>query len=207
MKANTWKEQISNFFKNLNQQVLFTMKNSVVSDLDLNEEPITLADGRVVTFALQNTRVIYEMVDVEYRAYHQVMSWTAQDFLYDMTENPNTYYIQAFVGEELAGFVGCRRDRTDVHISNFVVNPDFQSMGIGAALLQRAICCAKQLDRNAMSLEVRASNHGAQRFYQRFGFYESATKERYYSDNDEDAYEMRLMPLMNIDQIEVIESA
>ena len=56
-----------------------------------------------------------------------------------------------------------------------------------------------------MSLEVRASNHGAQRFYQRFGFYESDTKENYYSDNDEDAFEMRLAPLINVEQIEVVE--
>ncbi len=205
MRVNMWREQIRNFLKNLNRQVLFTMKNSVVDELKLDHKTIQLADNRSIFFALQDTTIVHEMVDVEYRAYHQVVTWTARDFLFDMTQNPNTYYIQAFLGEELVGFIGCRRDRTDVHISNFVVNPDYQSMGIGAALLQQAICCAKQLDRNAMSLEVRASNHDAQRFYQSFGFYESATKENYYSDNEEDAYEMRLAPLVNIEQIEVVE--
>ncbi|MGH2064535.1 ribosomal protein S18-alanine N-acetyltransferase [Aerococcus urinaeequi] len=181
------------------------MKHSLVSDLTLDKQSIALPDGQSIFFVMQDTTVIHQMVDVEYRAYHQVMSWTARDFLYDMTQNPNTYYIQAFLGEELVGFIGCRRDRTDVHISNFVVNPDYQSIGIGTALLDRAIDCAKQLDRNAMTLEVRASNHGAQRFYQRFGFYESDTKENYYSDNDEDAFEMRLAPLINVEQIEIIE--
>lgn len=206
MKATTWKELINKFFKNLNRQVLFTMKNSVVTELNMNPKPVMLENGQKVHFQLHDTKVIHEMVDVEYRAYHQVMSWTARDFLFDMTQNPNTYYIQAFIEEELVGFIGCRRDRADVHVSNLVVNPDYQSLGIGASLLERAICCAKQLDRNAMSLEVRASNHGAQRFYQRFGFYETDTKESYYSDNGEDAYEMRLSPLINIEQLEMIES-
>ena len=192
MKARTWREQIKAFFKNFNRQVLFTMKKSLVADLTLDKQSIALPDGQSIFFVMQDTTVIHQMVDVEYRAYHQVVSWTARDFLYDMTQNPNTYYIQAFLGEELVGFIGCRRDRTDVHISNLVVNPDYQSIGIGSALLDRAI-------------EVRASNHGAQRFYQRFGFYESDTKENYYSDNDEDAYEMRLAPLINVEQIEVVE--
>lgn len=205
MKARTWREQIKAFFKNFNRQVLFTMKKSLVADLTLDKQSIALPDGQSIFFVVQDTTVIHQMVDVEYRAYHQVVSWTARDFLYDMTQNPNTYYIQAFLGEELVGFIGCRRDRTDVHISNLVVNPDYQSIGIGTALLDRAIDCAKQLDRNAMSLEVRASNHGAQRFYQRFGFYESDTKENYYSDNDEDAFEMRLAPLINVEQIEIVE--
>jgi ribosomal-protein-alanine N-acetyltransferase len=41
-------------------------------------------------------------------------------------------------------------------------------------------------------LEVRASNHGAQRLYGRFGFAPVAVRQRYYADNDEDAIIMFL---------------
>jgi ribosomal-protein-alanine N-acetyltransferase len=41
-------------------------------------------------------------------------------------------------------------------------------------------------------LEVRASNHAAQRLYSRFGFAPVAVRKGYYADNDEDAIIMFL---------------
>lgn len=47
-------------------------------------------------------------------------------------------------------------------------------------------------------LEVRASNIAAQRLYRQFGFYINNIREKYYSDNNEDAYVLWIRDIQKI---------
>src|SRR5262245_5381619 len=80
----------------------------------------------------------------------------------------------------------------EMHITSFAVHPQFRRQHVGQQLLDGILARALELGcRNAV-LEVRVSNHGAQRLYARCGFAPVAVRQRYYADNNEDAIIMFL---------------
>jgi len=78
------------------------------------------------------------------------------------------------------------------HISTIATHPDQRGKGYGeimlTAMIRRAITLAAQY----IVLEVRVSNATAQYLYHKHGFTITATKPKYYHNNQEDAYDMRL---------------
>ena len=75
----------------------------------------------------------------------------------------------------------------EIHINNVAVRPALRGHGIGTALLRRVFADGLALGARRATLEVRASNEGARRLYERFGFYVAGTRRHYYSDPVEDA--------------------
>ena len=75
----------------------------------------------------------------------------------------------------------------EIHINNVAVRPPLRGVGIGSALLHRALAEAKELGARRATLEVRASNEAARRLYERLGFYVAATRRNYYTNPVEDA--------------------
>ena len=68
---------------------------------------------------------------------------------------------------------------------NVAVDPDRRRRGIGTALI---VALLERVGPEAqVTLEVRRSNGGAQRLYERFGFRSAGVRPRYYADNGEDA--------------------
>ena len=59
--------------------------------------------------------------------------------------------------------------------------------GIGTRLLYEQIAAAIDDGRQAVSLEVRVTNWGAQRLYGRFGFHPVGIRRNYYQELHEDA--------------------
>lgn len=78
----------------------------------------------------------------------------------------------------------------ELHVGNLAVEPGRQGRGIGTALLLESIRLAGAAGATRASLEVRISNEGAIRLYERHGFRPIALRKRYYSDNGEDAVVM-----------------
>ena len=76
----------------------------------------------------------------------------------------------------------------DCHITNLAVDPDFRRLGIAKYMLAKSLDRMEILGGRKVFLEVRTSNIAAQRLYRQFGFYINNIREKYYSDNDEDAY-------------------
>jgi len=91
------------------------------------------------------------------------------------------------VGYRVAWFI-----EEEVHLVNIAVDKRDQRHGIGTLLLQELIDEAISLDKLIVTLEVRASNTGAQAFYRRFLFKTVGVRKSYYSDNREDALLMAL---------------
>src|SRR6185295_4880547 len=62
-----------------------------------------------------------------------------------------------------------------------------EAPGVGERLLIACIELAQEYDQQLITLEVRASNDGAQLLYEKYGFDRAGLRVRYYSDNHEDA--------------------
>ena len=68
----------------------------------------------------------------------------------------------------------------EAHLLNFSIAATHQRRGCGSTLLERVIAQARELQARSVFLEVRPSNAGAQRLYQRFGFRRVALRRGYY---------------------------
>jgi ribosomal-protein-alanine N-acetyltransferase len=78
----------------------------------------------------------------------------------------------------------------EAHITTFGVHPDWRRQGIGRQLLLNLVELARTIGARRMTLEVRASNDGAQALYRAYGFEEVGRRPRYYTDDGEDALVM-----------------
>jgi len=70
---------------------------------------------------------------------------------------------------------------------NVAVAPERRRQGIASALLHRLLELTKDDALRGYTLEVRISNLGAIRLYERFGFRRKGIRRGYYTDNREDA--------------------
>lgn len=95
----------------------------------------------------------------------------------------------------IAGFAGLWLMTDEAHITTIAVDPNYRGRGIGELLLLGLIDRAKQIGARWLTLEVRMSNHVAQRLYQKYTFKEMGIRRRYYSDNGEDAQVMWTDPI------------
>lgn len=89
----------------------------------------------------------------------------------------------------VVGYGGMQVILDEGHITTLAVHPDYRRRGIGAWLLLNLVERARERGVVRLTLEVRVSNHGAQRLYEAFGFRVEGRRLRYYGDG-EDAWIM-----------------
>lgn len=77
---------------------------------------------------------------------------------------------------------------TEAHLLNIVVCQNSRRIGIGRFFLKELMRFVFSEGARSIFLEVRRSNVAAQRLYDLFGFFTVALRERYYRDNQEDAF-------------------
>jgi [ribosomal protein S18]-alanine N-acetyltransferase len=131
-----------------------------------------------------------QVIAIERRAFPA--AWSLAMFVLELSK-PAGVCLAAGDGGRLTGYLVCSRYDTVWHIMNVAVDPELRGNGIGTALLDRLI--AEVGDPGARyTLEVRCSNQGAIRLYERFGFRAAGTRRRYYQDNGEDALIMWRTP-------------
>jgi len=90
------------------------------------------------------------------------------------------------------GFVLVWKAADEVHLLDLAVAPEERRAGAGRRLLDAVIQAAATDRARVILLEVRASNAPARALYRSAGFLEHGVRRAYYSDNGEDAIEMRL---------------
>jgi ribosomal-protein-alanine N-acetyltransferase len=95
----------------------------------------------------------------------------------------------------IIGYAGLWLMTDESHITTIAVDPDFQGNGIGELLLVALIDRSQQIGARWLTLEVRVSNLGAQKLYEKYTFKEMGLRRRYYSDNGEDALVMWTDPI------------
>jgi ribosomal-protein-alanine N-acetyltransferase len=91
----------------------------------------------------------------------------------------------------LVGFVVVQFAFDEAELQALAVAAGFRRQGLGAALTDAAVACARRRRARVMFLEVRAGNHAAQALYRRLGFETFGQRRRYYRDPEEDAVLMR----------------
>jgi [ribosomal protein S18]-alanine N-acetyltransferase len=85
------------------------------------------------------------------------------------------------------GFAGFWIMADEAHITNIAVRERHRREGIGQLMLISLIDLAAELKTHFVTLEVRASNIGAQNLYTKYGFVQVGVRRGYYTDNREDA--------------------
>ena len=91
----------------------------------------------------------------------------------------------AYEGETLVGYAGGWIVDGQVQILKVGVDPAMRRRGIARGLLARVAADARDLGASSCSLEVRASNAGAQALYAALGLASLGVRPRYYSDGED----------------------
>lgn len=113
--------------------------------------------------------------------------WSRQSLIDELVNNNTAVYYSALSDEKAIGYGGMWQILDEGHITNIAVHPEFRENGVGSLLLKGLLNEAKMRNINALTLEVRKSNEGAQALYRKYGFEEGGFRKAYYADNHEDA--------------------
>ena len=122
--------------------------------------------------------------EIERRSYPT--PWSRSMFAGELAK-PASVCLGAFEGERMAGYMIISRYVDAWHVMNIAVDPDFRRRGIATALLEQLFELTEDQGRLGYTLEVRVSNVGAIKLYERLGFHSRGIRRGYYTDNREDA--------------------
>ena len=114
--------------------------------------------------------------------------WSRSMFAGEISK-PSSLCYGAFDPEtdELVGYMIISRYVDAWHVMNIAVAPEHRRRGVATMLLERLFELTSGDDRRGYTLEVRVSNDGAIRLYERLGFKPRGVRRGYYTDNREDA--------------------
>ncbi len=127
--------------------------------------------------------------------------WTRKMFEAEITGNPFSRLDVArlpdtHTGESrLIGFVCYWVVFDELHLLDVAVEPAFRRRGVGRRLVAHALARGAEQGVKRAMLEVRLSNHAAQRLYEGFGFRTVGTRPKYYTHPVEDARLLELQPV------------
>ena len=113
--------------------------------------------------------------------------WSPNLFVVEMTETNNRCYLVARSDRTVVGYAGLICYGDEAHVTNIAVEPTLHRHKVGTRLLHDLIVNAIDMGADAVSLEVRVSNWGAQRLYARFGYRPVGVRKNYYQELQEDA--------------------
>ena len=133
---------------------------------------------------------IKDLLAIEREVYAGELPWTMSAFMAELGSKAPHLYLLAAINGKTVGFIGCRIQGTDAHITNVAVHTAYQGLGLGRSLIEETRIFAKKNRCETLSLEVRMSNVKAQRLYRKIGFVSQTVKKGYYDENNEDALEM-----------------
>jgi len=120
--------------------------------------------------------------------------WPPHAYRAELETNELARYICAWVGGRIVGYAGMWVMVDEAHITTFAVDPAWRRRGVADRILLALLDIAVQRGARDATLEVRVSNLGARRLYEKFGFRPIGIRPRYYSDDFEDALVMTTPP-------------
>ncbi len=146
------------------------------------------ADEHLVIEPLRR-RHLADVMDIEQVSYPKPWSRNVFQSELELVRNGERHYIAARSGSVVVGYAGLMFVVGDAHVTNIAVVVDRQRTGVATRLLAELAWEAINRGCEAMTLEVRVSNTGAQALYRSFGFVPAGVRQRYY-ENTEDAIVM-----------------
>jgi len=124
---------------------------------------------------------------IERRAYPT--PWSRSMFAGELAKSSSICLgaVDTDAGEILVGYLIISRYADAWHVMNVAVHEDYRGHGIATKLLNELFEQTAGDDRRGYTLEVRVSNQGAIRLYEKLGFVARGVRRGYYTDNREDA--------------------
>lgn len=116
--------------------------------------------------------------------------WTMSLFLSELALRSTRAYSVAKVGREVVGYVGLMMSVDEGHVTTIAVHPAWHRQQVATRLLLTLAREAIAREANALTLEVRVGDPGAQALYRRFGFAPVGVRKGYYAESNEDAVVM-----------------
>jgi ribosomal-protein-alanine N-acetyltransferase len=114
--------------------------------------------------------------------------WTRDMYAWELQNRSVCHiYVARVPGCSVAGFCAFWLVFDEIHINNVAVRPQFRGQGMGTAVMRHVLAEGRRLGAKRATLEVRASNTGARRLYERLGFYVAGKRPNYYTSPIEDA--------------------
>jgi ribosomal-protein-alanine N-acetyltransferase len=137
--------------------------------------------------------------------------WSEKSYRYEMNESDQSFMvvlewnrqraatrwqrwlnIRPYSERRILGYGGMWYIAGEAHISTIAVHPKGRGHGWGEILLAGMVRRGMILEADEVALEVRVTNHRAQHLYEKYAFQTVDIKKRYYRNNGEDAYDMRI---------------
>jgi [ribosomal protein S18]-alanine N-acetyltransferase len=137
---------------------------------DLEIRPLTYAD-------------LPQVIAIERRAFPT--PWSLAMFVLELSK-PSGICLAGLLEDRIVAYLVCSRYDTVWHLMNIAVDVNLRRQGLATSLLERLFELADRPSEQ-YTLEVRTSNEGAIRLYERFGFRAAGRRRAYYHDNREDA--------------------
>ena len=97
---------------------------------------------------------------------------------------PDSFIVAEMNGVVVGYVVGFQTIEGTGRVFSLAVDPGYQNLGIGGALLNEILAIFGREGISEVLLEVRSNNVRAQRFYKRHGFIKSGIIEKYYNDGE-----------------------
>ena len=134
-------------------------------------------------------RHLADILPIEQASYP--LPWTIGVFQseIEMMRCGERHYLVARDGHDVVGYGGLLFAVGDAHVTNIAVAASRQRQGIATRLLAELAFAAIDHGCDALTLEVRVGNVGAQALYREFGFIPAGIRKKYY-ENVEDAMVM-----------------
>ena len=129
--------------------------------------------------------------EIERRSYPT--PWSRSMFAGELAK-PSSICLGAFEAEgedgALVGYLIVSRYVDAWHVMNVAVDEPYRRQGVAQRMLGDLFAQTAGDGTRGCTLEVRVSNHGAIRLYERLGFRPTGIRRAYYTDNREDALVM-----------------
>jgi [ribosomal protein S18]-alanine N-acetyltransferase len=113
--------------------------------------------------------------------------WTLEMLERELDQSPvaRVFAVRDESGD-VAAFCTCWIILDELHINTIAVAPNRRREGLATRLMRHVMGEAARAGSRRATLEVRASNTAARRFYSKLGFVETAVRPRYYTQPEED---------------------
>lgn len=162
-----------------------------------------------------HTDDIAQVIAIEKRSFS--MPWSPRTYTYEINESENSHMVvlssikvdrprvttgmlrllralgyPSDLRTSVLAYGGLWQLVEEAHISTIATHPEQRRRRYGEVVLAGMMMRAVILGASYVALEVRVSNVAAQALYRKYGFEVHGTKYRYYLDDLEDAYDMRI---------------
>lgn len=148
-------------------------KNSVIGEDSLK----SALEKSGATFRPMNEEDLWGVMAIESRVYQ--FPWSERIFR-DCLSSGYSSWVYEGAGVIVAYGIVSAAAAGEAHILNVCVHPDAHMCGYGQKMTEKLIQVATEHQAETVFLEVRPSNHGAIRLYERLGFKEIGRRKGYY---------------------------